>query len=75
MPPPHGNLDRAQAVMPRQIEQFRIESKSLHALLLEEDLASFPAEHLEAALCIHKWQAQDHPDDQVKNYSRELAES
>lgn len=75
MPPPHGNLDRTQAVVPRQVEQFRIEAEPLDALLLEKDLASFPAENLKATLCIHNRQAQDHPDNEVKDDSRELAEA
>ena len=61
--------------MPRQIEQFGIESKPLDALLLEKYLASFAPECFEPALRIHKRQAQYHPHDRVKDYPCELAKS
>ncbi len=75
MPPPYGDLDRAQSVMPRQIEQFRIEAEPLDALLFEKDLAAFTPERFEAALRIHKRQPQDHSHDRVKDYPCELAEA
>src|SRR5277367_74781 len=75
MPPPNGNLERTQAMMPRQVEQFGIEPEPLDALLLEKDLAAFATERFEAALCIDERKPQDHPHDLVEDYSCELAES
>ena len=75
MPPPYGNLDRAQSVMPRQVEQFGIEPEPLDALLFEKNLAAFATKRFEAALRINKRQAQYHPHDRVKDYPCKLAES
>jgi len=61
--------------MPRQVEQFGIESEPLNALLLEKDVAAFAAKRFKAALRIHKRQAQDYSHDGVEDYARELTET
>src|SRR6266566_3832595 len=73
MPPAHGNLHGAQAVMTRQVEQFRVESEALNPLLLEEDGAALPAKSFETALRIHEREPQDDSNDLVENDSGKLA--
>src|SRR5208282_801947 len=73
--PSHGNFYGAKPVMPRQIEQFRIEPEPLDALLLEEDVAFFAPERFEPALRVHERQAQDHSHDRVEDDSGEFAET
>src|SRR6266700_6944441 len=75
MPPAHGNLHGAQAVMTRQVEQFRVESEALNPLLLEEDGAALPAKSFETALRIHEREPQDDSNDLVENDSREFAQA
>src|SRR5229473_1485527 len=73
MPPAHRNLHGAQAVMTRQVEQFRVESEALNPLLVEEDAAALPAKSFETALRIHERQPQDDSNDLVENDSGKLA--
>src|SRR5216683_5729579 len=74
MPPAHRNFNRAQAMMPRQVQQLRVESESLNRLLLEDDAAALAPERFETALCIDKRQPQDASHNLVENDSGEFAE-
>src|SRR5260370_17840149 len=74
MPPAHGNFNRSQAMMPRQVQQLRVEPKTLNRLLLEDDAAAFAPERFETALCIDKRQPQDASHNLVENDSGEFAE-
>src|SRR5712664_3194842 len=74
MPPTLGNFNRAQAMMPRQVQQLRIEPETLNRLLLEDDAAALALERLETALGIDKWQPQDDSHNLVENDSGKLAE-
>src|SRR5258708_19040756 len=74
MSPAHGNFNRAQAMMPRQVQQLRVEPKTLNRLLLEDDAAAFAPERFETALCIDKRQPQDASHNLVENDSGEFAE-
>src|SRR6266478_2354394 len=73
MPPAHGNLHGPQAVMTRQVEQFRVEPEALNPLLLEEDGAALPAKSFETALRIHEREPEDDSNDLVENDSGKLA--
>src|SRR6266705_7028195 len=73
MPPADGNLHGAQAVMTRQVEQFRVESEALNPLLLEEDGAAVPAKGFESTLRIVERQPEYDSNDLVENDSREFA--
>src|SRR5271163_246589 len=75
MRPTHGNFNRLQSVVPRQIEQFGVEPKSLDSLLLENDAATLPPEGFEPALGIDKGKPQDQPDDGVEDDSGKFTES
>src|SRR5438876_5941448 len=75
MPPAHGNLHGAQAVMTRQVEQFRVESEALNPLLLEEDGAAVPAKGFESTLRIDERQPEYDSNDLVENDSREFAQA
>src|SRR5690242_17879391 len=61
-------------MVPRKIQEFRIEPESFDGLLLEYYFAFFPAERLKAALRVHERQAQDYPHNPVEDYSRKLPE-
>src|SRR5712664_1998044 len=74
MPPAHGNFNRAQAMMPRQVQQLRVEPKTLNRLLLEDDAAAFAPERFETTLRIDKRQPQDTLYYLVENDSGEFAE-
>src|SRR4029077_9306787 len=67
MRPAHRNFHRAQAVMPRQVQELRIKAEALDALLLEDHAAAFTAKGLEAALCIDKGQTEDGAHDKIEN--------
>src|SRR5216683_4193777 len=75
MPPAHGNLHGVQAVMTRQVEQFRVEPEALNPLLLEEDGAALPAKGFESTLRIDERQPEDDSNDLVENDSREFAQA
>src|SRR5579859_3868331 len=75
MPPAHGNFHGAQPVMPRQIEQFRIEPEPFDALLLEYDFAALAPECLEPALRIDKGKSQDQPHYGVEHNAGEFPET
>src|SRR5260370_22522001 len=74
MTPGHGNFNRAQAMMPREVQQLRVESESLNRLLLEDNAAALAPERFETALCIDKRQPQDASHNLVENDSGEFAE-
>src|ERR1700682_6262086 len=74
MSPAHGDLHRVQSVMARQVQQLRIKTEPLNALLFENDFAPFSAKCLEAALRIDEWQPQDNANDFVENNPRKFAE-
>src|SRR6266852_637710 len=75
MGPAHGDLRRAEAVMPRQIKQLWVEPEALDSLLLENDVTRLPAEGFEAALGVHEGQAQGEAHDGIKHDARELAKT
>src|ERR1700738_1676504 len=74
MRPAYRNFSRAQAVVPRQVEKFRIKAEALNALLLENHAAAFAPKGLEAALCIDKRQAEKQTHNKIENNSGILAE-
>src|SRR5260370_16892025 len=74
MPPAHRNFNRAQAMTPRQVQQLRVEPKSLNRLLLEDDRAVFAPKRFETALRIDKGKPQDNSHNFVENDSGEFAE-
>src|SRR6266851_4661598 len=74
MPPAHRNFNRAQAMMPRQVQQLRIEPETFDRLLLENDAAALTPERFETALRIDKRQPQDTLYYLVENDSGEFAE-
>src|SRR6266850_1154844 len=74
MSPAHGNLHCVQSVMARQVQQLRIKSEALDALLLENDATLFTAECFEAALRIDEGQPQNDANDLVENNARKFAE-
>src|SRR5207249_12340141 len=63
VPPAHGYLDGAQAMMSGQVEQFRIEAEPLDGLLVENNPATLAKEGFEAALGVDKRQPQDDAND------------
>src|SRR5260370_27907549 len=73
MPPAHRNFNRAQAMMPRQVQQLRVKPESFNPLLLEDDAAAFAPERFETALRIDKRQPQDASYNLVKNDSGKFA--
>ena len=72
MRPAHRHLHRGQAVVPRQVQQFRIEAKPLDGLLLEDHPAPFSPEGFESALGVHKWQPQYGSDNFVEDDARKF---
>ncbi len=74
MRPAHRNLGRLQPVVPRQVQQFRIEAEPLDALLLEDNAATLAAKGLKSALCIHERQPQNDAHDTVENNPGKFAE-
>src|SRR3981081_4497246 len=61
-------------MMPRQVQQLRVEPESLNRLLLEDDTAAFAPERFETALGIDKRQPQDASHNLIENDSCEFAE-
>src|SRR5690242_8144869 len=74
MAPAYGDFHRAQAVVAREIEQFRVEAEALDGLLLENNLAALADKSFEPALRVHKWQPQDEAHDFVENDAGEFPE-
>src|SRR5262249_56599221 len=70
----HGNLHGTEAVVPREIQQFRVEAEALDGLLLENNPTTLTAERFEAALRVHKGQPENDAHDFVENDSGEFAE-
>jgi hypothetical protein len=62
-----------QAVMPRQIKQFRIEAKSLNRLLLKNDPALLAPERLKPTLRVDEWQPQYRSHNSVEDDPGELS--
>src|SRR5713226_10253874 len=75
MSPSHGNFHRAQTMMPREIQQFGVESEAFDGLLLEHDGATLAAERFEAALRVYERQPKDDSYEFVENDSGEFAEA
>src|SRR5208282_5634827 len=59
---------------PGQVQQFRVETKALDRLLLEDHPAALSTEGLEPALRVHKWQPENDAHDSVENNAREFPE-
>src|SRR5256885_12603274 len=74
MPPAHRNFNRAQAMTPRQIQQFRIEPEALNRLLLEDDAAALAPERFETALRIDERQPQNASHNLVEDDSGKFSE-
>src|ERR1700733_14954006 len=74
MRPAHGNLRHTQAIAFSQKQDLRIETEALHALLLKNDPCPFPAEGLESALRVRKFNPHDPPHQAVKKNSSLFAD-
>jgi hypothetical protein len=74
MSPTDGNFASAQAMMPGQIQEFRIKAKPFNCLLLEEDSAAVSNKGFESTLGIHESQPENQSHDLIENNSGKLTE-
>src|SRR5271155_372686 len=72
--PAHGDFRGLQAVMASQIQQFRVEAKTLDTLLGENYFAGRALESFEATLGVDEGEAQTKTDHGVEDDAGEFAE-
>src|SRR5258708_40356872 len=74
MAPTNGDFYGAQAVVAREVQQFRIEPEALDGLLIENNPATLAVEGFEAALGVDKRQPKNDANELIENDSGNLTE-